>query len=327
MPKVLVTPTIIRNLPGPYRDTLLAAGFEIIYPAAECNTMQADNLMPLLAEADAMLASVEKMTPDVLAKTKLRAIARMGVGYDSIDIPAATERGIAVTITPGTLEESVAEHTIALLLGVSRGLVQRDKEVRRGCWTRKPMPRMAGKTFGIVGLGRIGRAVAAKAQGLGMKTIAFDPFANADAAKRINATLMPLDELLKTADVVSLHTTTTPETTNLINRRTLALMKPDAILINTGRGALVDEDALCEALDRGHLFGAGLDVFKTEPLPLDSRLLNYDNVLVCTHMGGLDAESTVAMANLAAQCIADLYQGRWPEACIINRELEGRYKW
>ncbi len=327
MPKVLVTPTIIRNLPGPYRDTLLAAGFELIYPPASCDTMQTENLLPLLVEADAMLASVEKMTPQVLAQTKLRAIARMGVGYDSIDIPAATQRGIAVTITPGTLEESVAEHTVALLLGVSRGLVQRDKEVRRGCWTRKPLPRMAGKTFGIVGLGRIGRAVAIKAQGLGMRTIAFDPFADAETAQRLNVTLLPLDDVFRTADVVSLHTTTTPETTNLINGRTLALMKPDAILINTGRGALVDEDALCEALDRGHLFGAGLDVFKTEPLPLESRLLKYDNVLLCTHMGGLDAESTVAMANLAAQCIADLYQGRWPGACIVNRELEGRYKW
>jgi phosphoglycerate dehydrogenase-like enzyme len=327
MPKVLVTPTIIRNLPGPYRDTLLAAGLEIIYPPAECNTMQAENLMPLLAEADAMLASVEKMTPEVLAKTKLRAIARMGVGYDSINIPAATERNVAVTITPGTLEESVAEHTVALMLGVSRGLVERDQEVRRGCWTRRPMPRMAGKTFGIVGLGRIGRAVATKVQGLGMRAIAFDPFADAEVARRANVTLLPLDDLLKTADVISLHTNTTPETTNLINSRTLALMKPDAILINTGRGALVDEDALCEALDRGHLFGAALDVFKAEPLPLDCRLLKYGNVLLCTHMGGLDSESTVAMANLAAQCIADLYQGRWPEACIINRELTGRYKW
>lgn len=327
MPRVLVTPAIIRNLPGPYRETLLAGGFEIIYPPAGCDTMQPQNLMPLLAEADAMLASVEKLTPDILARTKLRAIARMGVGYDSIDVPAATAGGIAVTITPGTLEESVAEHTIAMLLGVSRGLVQRDREVRAGCWTRKPMPRMAGRTFGIVGLGRIGRAVAAKAQGLGMRTIAFDPFADPEAARRLNVGLLPLDDLLQTADVVSLHTTTTPETSNLINRRTLALMKPDAILVNTGRGALVDEEALGEALERGHLFGAALDVFKTEPLPLDSRLLKYNNVLLCTHMGGLDSESTVAMANLAAQCIVDLFQGRWPEPCVVNCDLRERYKW
>lgn len=327
MPRVLVTPTIIRNLPGPYRDTLVAGGFEIIYPPDGCDTMRPENLLPLLADADAMLASVEKMSREVLAGSRLKAIARMGVGYDSIDIAAATDLGIAVTITPGTLEESVAEHTVALLLGVSRGLVQRDREVRAGKWSRQPMPRMAGKVFGIVGLGRIGRTVAAKVQGLGMRTVAYDPFADAETARRLNVTLMSLPDLLAAADVVSLHTTTTPDTTNLINKQTLALMKRGSILINTGRGALVDEDALCDAIESGHLYAAGLDVFKTEPLQLDSRLLQYDNILLCTHMGGLDSESTVAMANLAAQCIVDLHQGRWPEACAINRDLQARYKW
>src|SRR5205085_6998649 len=276
---------------------------------------------------DAMLASVEKMTREVMAGTKLRAIARAGVGYDSVEIPAATDLGIAVTITPGTLEESVAEHTVALMLGVSRALVQRDIEVRSGAWSRKPMPRMAGKTFGIVGLGRIGRAVVPKIQGLGMTVVAFDPFADKAWAEQAGVSLMTLSELLQISDVVSLHVTTTPETTNMINRETLAQMKPGAILVNTGRGALVDEAALCEALDRGHLFGAALDVFKTEPLPTDSPLLKYDNVLLCTHMGGLDSESCAAMGNLAAQCIVDLSKGRWPEACVVNRELRDKYKW
>jgi phosphoglycerate dehydrogenase-like enzyme len=138
---------------------------------------------------------------------------------------------------------------------------------------------------------------------------------------------MSLSKLLQTSDVVSLHTTTTPDTANMINRQSLAQMRRGSILINTGRGALVDEEALCEALDNGHLFGAALDVFKTEPLPLDSPLLKYDNVLLCTHMGGLDWESQTAASNLAAQCIVDLYHGRWPEACIVNRDLAGRYKW
>jgi phosphoglycerate dehydrogenase-like enzyme len=327
MPRVLVTPAIIRNIPGPYSETLTRGGVEIVYPPKGCDTMRPENLMPLLEGVDAMLASVEKPSREILSKTKLRAVARMGVGYDAIDVPAATDLGIAVTITPGTLEQSVAEHTVAVLLGVSRALVQRDREVRAGKWSRAPMPRMAGKTIGLVGLGRIGRAVVPKMQGLGMKVIGYDPFADKNWAASAGVMLVSLEDLLKTADVVSLHTTTTPETANMINAKTLALMKPDAILINTGRGALVDEDALCEALDRGHLFGAGLDVFKTEPLPLDSKLLKYDNVLVCTHMGGLDQESTVAMANLAAQCIVDLYKGNWPESCVVNRELRERYKW
>jgi phosphoglycerate dehydrogenase-like enzyme len=327
MPRVLITPTILRHVPGTYCDTLLRGGFEIVYPAEGCDTMQRENLMPLLAGADAMIASTEKLSRDVLTKTKLRVVARMGVGYDSVDVAAATDLGIAVTITPGTLEESVAEHTVALMLGVSRALVQRDREVRAGRWNRTPKPRMAGRIFGIVGLGRIGRAVVPKVQGLGMQVVAYDPIVDRDVASRIGVTLMSLSELLQTADVISLHTTTTPETANMINRQTLAQMKPGAILINTGRGALLDEDALCDALDRGHLFGVALDVFKTEPLPLDSRLLKYDNVLLCTHMGGLDWESQAATSNLAAQCIVDLHQGRWPDACVVNRELRDRYKW
>jgi D-3-phosphoglycerate dehydrogenase/(S)-sulfolactate dehydrogenase len=327
MPRVLVTPTILRNVPGLYCDTLLQGGFEVVYPPDGCDTMQRENLLPLLAGADAMLASTERLSREVLSGSKLRVVARMGVGYDSVDVPAATDLGIAVTITPGTLEESVAEHTVALLLGVTRGLVQRDREVRAGHWTRLPMPRVAGRTFGIVGLGRIGRAVVPKVQGLGMRVVAFDPFADRDLASRLGVTLMSLSELLQTADVVSLHTTTTADTVNLISRQTLSQMKPGSILINTGRGALIDEDALCEALDRGHLFGAALDVFKIEPLPVSSRLLNYPNVLLCTHMGGLDWDSQTAASNLAAQCIVDLYRGRWPEACVINRELRDRYRW
>src|SRR5438067_2502432 len=144
MPRVLVTPTILRNVPGLYCDTLLQGGFEVVYPPDGCDTMRHEELLPLLANVDAMLASVEKLTREVLAATKLRAIARMGVGYDSVDTAAATDLGIAVTITPGTLEESVAEHTVALMLGVSRGLVQRDREVRSGHWSRVPMPRMMG---------------------------------------------------------------------------------------------------------------------------------------------------------------------------------------
>jgi D-3-phosphoglycerate dehydrogenase/(S)-sulfolactate dehydrogenase len=327
MPRVLVTPTILRNIPGLYSDTLLAGGFEVVYPPEGCDTMRPENLLPLLTGVDAMLASVEKMSREVMSATKLRAIARLGVGFDSIDTVAASDLGIAVTITPGTLEESVAEHTVALLLGVTRAIVQRDREVRAGRWSRVAMPRIAGRTFGIVGLGRIGRAVVPKVQGLGMKVVGFDPYADKDWASRAGVTLTSLTELLQTSDVVSLHTNTTPETANMINRHTLAQMRPGSILVNTGRGALVDEEALCEALDRGHLFGAALDVFKTEPLPLTSPLLKYDNVLLCTHMGGIDWDSQVAASNLAAQCIVDLYRGKWPEACVVNRDLRDRYKW
>jgi D-3-phosphoglycerate dehydrogenase len=327
MPRCLVTPTLIRNIPGPYSNILLQGGMEVVYPPDGFDTMQKDNLIRVLGGIDAILASTEPLTRDVLAASKLRVIARMGVGFDSVDVAAATDLGIVVTITPGTLEESVAEHTIALLLGLTRGIAQRDREVRSGCWSRKPMMRVAGKTFGIVGLGRIGRAVVPKAQGLGMRVVAFDPLADQEFAARSGVTLMSLSELLQTADIVSLHPPTTPETQNMINRQTLAQMKPGAVLINTARGAVVDEEALCEALQRGQLWGAALDVFKIEPLPTDSPLLNCPNVVVCTHMGGMDHESQVATSSLAAQCIVDLYAGRWPEACVINRQLRAGWKW
>ncbi len=327
MPRALVTPTILRNIPGNYADILRQGGFEVVYPPEGFDTFPRENLLKVLDGVDAMLASTEPLSRDVLSRTKLRAIARMGVGYDSIEIPAASELGIAVTITPGTLEESVAEHTIAMLLGLTRAIVPRDREVRQGVWSRKPLPRMAGKVFGIVGLGRIGKAVVPRVQGLGMKVIAFDPFADREFAARHNVSLVNFNELLSSADVVSLHPPTTPETFNMINRETLALMKPTAVLVNTARGAVVDEEALCEALDQGHLFGAALDVFKTEPLPTTSPLLKYDNVLVCTHMGGLDCESHIATSSLAAMCIVDLYQGRWPDACIVNRQLREGWKW
>lgn len=326
MPRVLVTPHPLHQTPGRYSEILESAGFEIVYPPA--GQSLADNAA-LLARGgfDALLASVEPLTRDVLAASKIRAVARMGVGFDSIDIPAATELGIAVTITPGTLEESVAEHTVALMLGVYRDLVRRDRHVRAGTWIRKAWPRLAGKTLGLVGLGRIGKAVVRRAQGLGMTVVAHDPFPDVAFAETNGVKLLPLDALLSTADVVSLHLPTTRETVDLINARTLARMKRGSVLINTARGAMVDEGALVEALRSGHLLGAGLDVFKEEPLPTTSPLLELDNVLVCEHMGGLDEQSQEAMANLAAQCLVDLCQGRWPERCVVNRELGPQWKW
>ncbi|MEX2187041.1 MAG: phosphoglycerate dehydrogenase [Pirellulales bacterium] len=326
MPKVLVTPHPLNQTPGRYSEILQSAGFEIVYPPP--GQSLADNTKMLVVGGfDAILASVEPLTRDVLATSKLRAVARMGVGFDSIDIPAATQLGVAVTITPGTLEESVAEHAIALMLGVYRDLVRRDRHVRAGTWVRKAWPRLSGKTLGLVGLGRIGKAVVRRAQGLGMTVVAHDPYPDAAFAETNGVRLLALDELLRTADVVSLHLPTTPETVDLINARTLALMKRDAVLINTARGAMVDEAALVAALQSGHLLGAGLDVFKEEPLPTNSPLLDLDNVLLCEHMGGLDEQSQEAMANLAAQCLADLYEGRWPERCVVNRELGAQWRW
>ncbi|QDU97618.1 phosphoglycerate dehydrogenase [Lignipirellula cremea] len=327
MPRVLVTPTMLLRKPGAYSEILEQGGFEVVYPPEGADTQKAEVIGPLVQTVDAVLASTEPLRGETLASSTLRAIARMGVGYDSVDIRQATELGIAVTITPGVLEDSVAEHTMAMLLALTRDIVKRDREVREGVWPRLGLPRLAGKTFGIIGLGRIGRAVAERALGFQMKVIAFDPFADPAFAATQGIEMLSLEDLLASSDVVSLHAASTPETRDLINATTLGQIKQGAILVNTSRGDLVDEDALCDALRNGKLWGAALDVFKKEPLPLDSELLTFPNVLLCTHMGGLDLASEVAGSSLAAQCIVDLYQNKPPLNCMVNRQIADGWKW
>jgi phosphoglycerate dehydrogenase-like enzyme len=329
MARVLVTPYLLRNAAGPYKDVLEGAGFEVVWPRATLSESHPENekLLAELQGIDAVLAGSERYTGEVLAGSQLRAIARMGVGYDAIDMAAATQRGVVVTITPGANEPSVAETTLALLLGVYRGFSARDREARSGIWTRKVLPRLAGRTLGLVGLGRIGKAVVPRAQGLGLRVIAHDVQPDQAFAQAHGVRLCSFDDLLAEADIVSLHTPCTPQTRHLINRQTLARMKKGAVLINTARGGLVDEQALVEALQSGHLFAAGLDVFEVEPLPADSPLAQLDNVLLSPHVGGLDHESQLAMSVMAAQSLVDLYQGRWPEGCVVNDGLRNGWRW
>lgn len=327
MPKVLVTPPALYHRPGTYRDILERAGLDVVYPPEGVSVFDTAELKQSLQGVDAVVASVEPYTPDVLQSSTLKVIARMGVGYDAVNIAAATECGIAVTITPGTNEHSVAETTIALLTGVYRGLPWRHDAVRTGQWEKRKLPRLAGRTIGLVGLGRIGRATAWRCRGLGLNVIGYDPYPDPAWADANQVRLCSFEELITTADIVSLHLPVTPETTNLINRQTLAKMKRGSVLINTSRGALVDEEALIEALRSGHLMGAGLDVFQVEPLPTDSPLTQMDNVLLMPHLAGLDEESEEAMGVMAAQCVADLYTGTWPEKCVVNPDVRERWSW
>lgn len=328
MTRILVLPTVLYGNHGPYRQALETAQFTLVFPPDGKSPATVDGLLPLLDGVEGALAGMEPFTRDVIEQCpRLRAIARMGVGYDAIDVPAATERNVLVTITPGTNEISVAEHAIALLCGVMRGFPDRDAEVRGGVWRRKSLPRMHGKALGLVGLGRIGKAVVPRAHGLGLKLLAHDPMPDVDFARRHGVKLVTFEELLAESDIVSLHLPATTLTADLINATTLKMMKPGSVLINTARGNLVDEDALAEALRCGHLAGAGLDAFKIEPLPLESPLLKLPNVLLAPHMGGLDQESEVAMSLLAAQCLVKLQRGDWPEGCVVNEQLRAGWKW
>jgi D-3-phosphoglycerate dehydrogenase len=324
MPRILITPTDAGRL---YRQVLEQAGFELIYPTKNATQMMPEELIAQLQGIDGVLASVEHYSREVLKASKLRVIARVGVGYDSIDVPAASDHGVLVVITPGTNEHSVAEQTIALLTAVFRDLSTRDREMRNHVWRRTTVRRLAGNTIGLLGLGRIGKALVPRAKGLGLKVIAYDPYPDRGFAEMHQVHLCSLEDVLRESDIVSLHLPCTPETTDIINAKTLAMMKPGSVLINAARGGLVDEPALIKSLRSGHLFGAGLDVFKSEPLPPDSPLLTLENVVLAPHLGGLDQDSLDAMGHLGAQCLVDLYQGKWPEGCVVNHQLRPGWKW
>lgn len=327
MRRVLVTPPLLRTGEWPYRAPLEQAGLEIVYPDPGVDVFNAKQLVGALEGISAVVAGVEPYDAEVLAQSKLRVVARVGVGYDAIDVPAATCGGTAVTITPGTNENSVAEQTIALIFGVYRGVALRDRQTRAGHWIREQLPRLAGRTIGLVGLGRIGKAVAWRAQGLGLEVISHDPFTPPSAAAELGIRMVSLDELFTTADIVSLHCPSSPQTHHLIRASNLAKMKPTAVLVNTARGSLVDEADLAAALKAGKLWGAGLDVFEVEPPAADNPLLHLDQVVLAPHVAGVDVESIRAMSTMAAECVAKLSVGVWPEGCVVNDSLRDGWKW
>jgi phosphoglycerate dehydrogenase-like enzyme len=327
MPRVLVVPPIIRDQPNLNREILEAGGFDVVYPTVHETYLDRPTLLENLRGIDAVVAGAERYDEEVFSQSHLRVVARFGVGYDAVDVGTATRRKIAVTITAGANEDSVAEQSLALIFGVFRQVPRRDRDVRNGEFRRSVGARIRGKTLGLVGLGRIGRALAWRAAGLGMNVIACDPCADAAYCDGHRINLCQLETLLRTADIVSLHLPGGPETKHLINAETLRLMKPSAVLINTARGTLVDEVALIDALKQGTILAAGLDVFEREPLPADNPLMHLENVVVSPHVAGWDYESIAAMAEISARCVVDLYQGRWPEGCVVNDQLRPCWKW
>jgi len=223
-----------------------------------------------------------------------RVLVRCGTGYDNIDVRAARARGIEVTYVPSFGSSDVADHTLALLLACARKLTLVDRAMRAGGWPTwhelSPMHRLRDRVLGLVGMGRIGTEVAVRAQALGMKVLAYDPYRPAEAA-RIAQPVDSLEELLEQSDIVSLHVPLTPKTDKLIGRRELALMRDRAILVNTSRGQLIDESALIEALETGHLAATGLDVYATEPIESDNPLLRFENAVLAPHSAAFTEEA------------------------------------
>ncbi|MFO7320563.1 MAG: D-glycerate dehydrogenase [Chloroflexota bacterium] len=249
------------------------------------------------------------------AGPQLKVISNYAVGYDNIDIAAARERGIAVGNTPGVLTEATADLAFALLMAAARRLAEGAAYIRAGKWkTWEPTTLLGaditGATLGIIGLGRIGKAVAKRAAGFEMRVLAHSPSATAADAASVGATLVSLDELLSQSDFVSLHVPLNDKTRHLINRDTLRKMKPTAILINTARGPVVDQNALYEALTQGTIAAAALDVTDPEPLPADHPLLDLPNVLVVPHIGSATVKTRERMAIMAADNLIAGVQGR-----------------
>jgi len=261
-----------------------------------------------------IVRSGTRVTSQVIqAADRLAVIGRAGTGVDNIDLEAATLRGIVVVNVPYSNAISVAEHTIALLMALARHLLQADALLRAGHWAKQGLQgvEVQGKTLGIIGLGRIGSAVACRAQGLEMEVLAHDPFVSVDYAARRGVTLVSLEELLQRSDFVSLHVPLTERTKGLIGEDELAMMKPTAYLINCARGGVVDEEALRIALETGHLAGAALDVFVEEPLD-DSPLLRNEKVILTPHLGGTTDEAQRRAAREAARQVVEVLSGQAP---------------
>lgn len=327
MPRVLIGPYLLRGQQGRFRQILTEAGFEPVDPVGDF-ALSTDQLLPHLGTIDALLAGGERMTPELFDEAPhLRAIARTGVGYDLIDVPAATKHKVAVTITPGTNQESVAEQALALILALARRIVANDRVIHAGGWDRALVTPVRGMTLGLVGMGRIGRATAMRALAFRMRVIAFDTVSDTAFDARHGIERVALDELLARSDVVSLHLPLSGETRGMVNRDFLAAMKPGAYLVNTSRGGLVIESDLAAALKSGHLAGAGLDVMNHEPPEPGNPLLGLPNVILCPHIAGTDTQSMREMAEMAASTIVELYKNRWPGDCVVNSELRDGWKW
>jgi D-3-phosphoglycerate dehydrogenase len=304
MPRVLIS------------DKLEAAGLDLLRGAGieldERHGLKGAALQEALRGADAVIVrSGTTITAELLEDPgKLRAVVRAGVGVDNIDVAAATRKGIVVMNTPGGNTVSTAEQTLALLLALARNIPAADAHVRQAPakWdrTRFTGAQLAGKTLGVVGLGRIGREVARRAAGFDMKVVGFDPFLSPDRAAQLGIeAVSSLDQLLPRCDFLTVHVPLTDETRDLVGARELALLPPGARVLNCARGGIVNEPALAEALRSGRLAGAALDVFVQEPPPADHPLLKMPNVVLTPHLGAATVEAQTSVAREAAQLVID----------------------
>lgn len=301
-PVIAVTDTVFPSL-DPAKTAL--ARLNPTYRMSK--SVNADDIVAVAKDADAVLVTYAKLTRDVLMRlTRCRAIGRFGLGVDNIDLPTAKEKGIAVNYVPDYCIREVSDHAMALLLALIRKIPLSNKLVQSGRWEMPavvPIRRIEGTVLGLIGFGHIPRLVAPKAQAFGMRVISYDPFAKPDVFKAAGVEGVDLDTLLKTSDYVSVHAPLLPATRGMLNAAAFSKMKKGAYVVNTARGPLIDEPDLIAALDSGQVGGAGLDVVAAEPLAKDSPLLGRDNVIISPHTAFYSIE---ALNELQTKCATDV---------------------
>jgi D-3-phosphoglycerate dehydrogenase / 2-oxoglutarate reductase len=305
--RVLITCPQLQRTIDDHRATFAAAGVEISVPPVVQQLTEAE-LIELLPEMDGIIVGDDPLTAGVLAQApRLRIISKWGVGIDNIDLRAASERGIAVANTPGMFGDEVADVVIGYLILLARQLDRIAAGVRAGGWPKVEGVSLSGRTLGIIGLGAIGRAVAVRGKALGMVVLGSEVLeVNAAAAERLGVIIVDREALIRRADVISLNCPLTAENRHMLDASALETAKRGAWIINTARGPLIDETALAAALHSGQIGAAALDVFEVEPLPLDSPLREFDNIVLGSHNASNTAE---AVARTSARAIENLLRG------------------
>jgi len=308
--RVLVTTTSFQDTPGPHHDLLNAQGYELIRARGP---LSENDVLALVGDVDGILCGDDAYTRAVLRKAlpRLRVLSKYGIGLDKIDLAAATELGIPVTFCPGVNHTTVAEHAFGLMLALVRQIPEQNRWVHEGQWKRLTGHELLGKTLGILGLGRIGKEVAIRARAFGMSVIAHDPVWDASfAAAHDIARAEAPRHLFAAADIVTLHMNLTAENRRLVDAQALAGMKDGAILINTARGGLIDEQAVAEAVRSGKLAGYGADVVEPEPIRPDNPLRGLDRVVLTPHIGSRTYESVERQAMMAVRNLIAVLSGR-----------------
>lgn len=317
---ILLTTTSFQDTPGTHHDLLAQTGWEITRARGPLSESE---MLKLAGNFDAFLCGDDAITAAVIDKSlpRLRAISKYGIGVDKIDVSAATQRQIPVLFCPGVNHTTVAEHTIALLLALVKNLVPSVNATTSGQWKRLTGHEILGKTIGVVGLGRIGKETALRAKAFGMNVIAYNRHFDEDFAKA--HTIVRADSIatiFRESDIISLHTSLTPETRHMVNSDSIKTMKKGAIILNCARGEIVDSKALADALNSGYLGGYGADVLDEEPPPADHPLIHAKNCIVTPHIGSRTHESVQRQATMAVRNLINTMKGEAPLA-QVNPEV------